>query len=84
MLFRSQPFAIKALILVLAARLGMSALILVRVLLVPELLRDLWLVPFKDLCMTAIWFASLLSNKVIWAGRRLEILPDGRMTEVDE
>ena len=79
-----QPFAIKALILVLAARLGMSALILVRVLLVPELLRDLWLVPFKDLCMTAIWFASLLSNKVIWAGRRLEILPDGRMTEVDE
>jgi ceramide glucosyltransferase len=76
-------FAIKALILVLAARMAMSALMLSRVLLVPELIRDVWLVPIKDLCMSAVWFASLLSNKVVWAGRRLEILPDGKMLEVD-
>jgi ceramide glucosyltransferase len=79
----ANAFAVKAMILVLAARLAMSALMLRSVLRVPELVRDLWLVPLKDLCMTGIWFASLLSNKVEWAGRRLEILADGKMREVD-
>jgi hypothetical protein len=32
--------------------------------------------------MTGIWFASLASNKVIWAGRRFEILRGGTMREV--
>jgi ceramide glucosyltransferase len=76
-------FAIKALILVLAMRLAMATLMLRKVLRVPELTRDIWLVPFKDLCMTGIWFASLLSNKVQWAGRHLEILADGTLREVD-
>ena len=76
-------FAIKAMILVIAARLAMATLMLRSVLRVPELVRDVWLVPLKDLCMTGIWFASLLSNKVEWAGRRLEILADGTMREVD-
>ena len=61
----------------------MAALMLRRVLSLRELIRDLWLLPLKDLCMTAIWFASLLSNKVQWAGRRLEILPDGTLRDVD-
>lgn len=76
-------FAIKAMILVIAARLAMATLMLRSVLRVPELVRDVWLVPLKDLCMTGIWFVSLLSNKVEWAGRRLEILADGTMREVD-
>ena len=76
-------FAFKALALVLITRIVMSALMLRKVLRVPELTRDLWLVPLKDLCMTGIWFASLLSNKVEWAGRRLEILGDGTLREVD-
>jgi ceramide glucosyltransferase len=75
--------SLKALLLVLAGRLAMAALMLRRVLGLPELMRDLVLLPFKDLCMTAIWFASLFSNKVQWAGRRLEILPDGTLREVD-
>jgi hypothetical protein len=33
--------------------------------------------------MTGIWCASLLSNKVQWAGRTLEILADGTLREVD-
>ena len=76
-------FAIKALAVVLVARLAMAALVLRNVLRVPELSRDILLVPLKDLCMTGIWFASLLSNKVQWAGRRLEILGDGTLREVD-
>jgi ceramide glucosyltransferase len=79
----ASAFAIKALVLVLIARLAMTTLILRNVLRVPELTRDIWLVPLKDLCMTGIWFASLLSNKVQWAGRRLEILGDGTLREVD-
>jgi ceramide glucosyltransferase len=79
----ANPFAIKALIVVLVARLAMGTLMLRKVLRVPELTRDVWLVPFKDLCMTGIWFASLLSNRVKWAERHLEILADGTLREVD-
>jgi ceramide glucosyltransferase len=79
----ASTFAIMALILVLVARMAMATLMLRNVLRVPELTRDVWLVPFKDLCMTGIWFASLLSNKVQWAGRHLEILSDGTLREVD-
>jgi ceramide glucosyltransferase len=78
----ASAFAIKALVVVLVARLAMAALMIRSVLRLPELTRDIWLVPFKDLCMTGIWFASLLSNKVRWAGRRLEIMPDGTLREV--
>jgi len=79
----ASAFAIKALVVVLVTRLAMATLMLRKVLRVPELTRDIWLVPLKDLCMTGIWFASLLSNKVQWAGRRLEILSDGKLREVD-
>jgi len=33
--------------------------------------------------MTGIWFTSLLGNQVEWAGRRLEILANGTIREVD-
>ncbi|MGH7813590.1 MAG: bacteriohopanetetrol glucosamine biosynthesis glycosyltransferase HpnI [Candidatus Binataceae bacterium] len=74
--------AIAAAAILIAARLAMSAAIIARVLKLPELLRDLWLVPFKDLAMTGIWFASLLSNRVTWAGRRFQIMRGGAMREI--
>jgi ceramide glucosyltransferase len=43
---------------------------------------DAWLTPLKDLVMTAVWVASLFSNKVLWGGRRLIIQPDGTMREI--
>jgi ceramide glucosyltransferase len=73
-----------ALAIVIIARIAMAALLMVKILRVPECARDLWIVPLKDLVMTAVWFASLASNKVSWAGRRLVILPGGTMREVDE
>ena len=79
----ASAFAIKALILVLIARMTMATLMLRNILRLPELTHDVWLVPFKDLCMTGIWCASLLSKKVQWAGRTLEILADGTLREID-
>jgi ceramide glucosyltransferase len=75
--------SLTVLVTVLAARLIMSATLLVRVLGLPKLLRDIWLVPLKDLVMTGIWFASLFSNRVLWAGRRYQILRGGEMREMD-
>jgi ceramide glucosyltransferase len=79
---RGSAAALAALVLVVAARLAMSAAIIGRVLKMPEMLRDLWLVPFKDLIMTGVWFGSLLSNKVMWAGRQFKVIRGGAMREV--
>jgi ceramide glucosyltransferase len=76
-------YALAALGFVVAARLAMSAILFSGVLGVPEMLRDLWLVPLKDLMMTAIYLASLASNKVLWGGRRFRILAGGAMREVE-
>jgi ceramide glucosyltransferase len=74
--------ALAAFVLVVAARLAMSAMIVGRVLKTPELLADLWMVPIKDLVMTGVWFASLFSNKVMWAGRQFQLMRGGAMREV--
>jgi ceramide glucosyltransferase len=75
--------AVASVAIMLVARLAMATLMLRNVLRVPDLTRDVWLLPFKDLFMTGIWFASLFGNRVEWAGRRLEILANGTMREVD-
>jgi len=79
---RGSAAAFAALILVVAARLTMSAVIVGRVLKMPEMLPGLWMVPIKDLIMTGVWFASLLSNKVMWAGRMFKVIRGGAMREV--
>lgn len=80
---RGSNVAIALFGLMIASRLAMSTLMLRNVLGLPELTRDVWLVPLKDLCMTGIWFTSLFGNEVQWAGRRLEILANGTIREVD-
>ncbi len=78
----ARPAAMAACAVVLVARLATSALILVRTLKLPELLRDVWLVPLKDLVMAAIWVASLVGNEVAWGGRRFTISRHGVMREI--
>jgi ceramide glucosyltransferase len=75
-------YALVLLAIVIVLRVAMSAVIMSRVLRLPERLRDLWLIPAKDLVMTAIWFASLAKNEVVWGGRRFQILDGGVMREV--
>jgi ceramide glucosyltransferase len=77
-----RPYALLLLASVAAARIAMAAVIIGRVLRIPETLSDLWLVLVKDLVMTSIWFASLISNKVAWGGRRFQIMAGGTMREV--
>jgi ceramide glucosyltransferase len=79
---RGSAAAFAVLVLVVASRLTMSAAIVGRVLKMPEMLTEIWMVPIKDLIMTGVWFASLLSNKVIWAGRQFEVIGGGAMREV--
>jgi ceramide glucosyltransferase len=79
---RGSAAGFAALVLVVAARMAMSAAIVGWVLKMPEMLSELWLVPFKDLIMTGVWFASLLSNKVMWAGRQFKVIRGGVMREV--
>jgi ceramide glucosyltransferase len=76
------PLSIGIFFGVLALRLAMAGFLLRYVLKLPELTREAWLVPVKDLFMTGVWFASLVSNHVMWRGRRLKILADGRIQEV--
>ncbi len=70
-------FAAVVAVRILTARLQIS-----QVLGLPEQRNDSWLTPVKDLVMTAAWVASLLSNKVLWAGRRLRVRSDGTMEEI--
>ena len=67
---------------VITVRLAMSALIVGQVLKLPELIRDIWLVPLKDLVMAAIWAASLIGRTVVWGGRRFKVSREGVMREI--
>jgi ceramide glucosyltransferase len=46
------------------------------------LLRDLWLLPLRDLAAVAIWVASLVGHTVTWRGDRFE-LKDGRLLRTE-
>jgi ceramide glucosyltransferase len=48
-----------------------------------ETVRDLWLVPLKDLAYSAVWMTSWLGRDVVWSGQRLRVLADGRMLPLD-
>ena len=78
---RGSAAAVAALVLVIALRLAMSAAIVGRVLKMPDMLTELWRYD-QDLIMTGIWFGSLLSNKVKWAGRQFKVIRGGAMREV--
>ncbi|MGH8011996.1 MAG: bacteriohopanetetrol glucosamine biosynthesis glycosyltransferase HpnI [Candidatus Binataceae bacterium] len=80
---RFSPVSIAVFFGVIVVRLGMSALLIWKVLGMRDRLRDIWLVPFKDLIMTAVWFVSLLSNKVVWGGRELVVGADGSVREAN-
>jgi ceramide glucosyltransferase len=67
----------------IGVRIAMSAVVLSKVLKLPELLSDIWMVPIKDLVMTGVWFASFATNSVEWRGRRFRVRQNGTMEEVE-
>ena len=44
-----------------------------------QTLRDLWLIPARDVVGAAIWFASFGGDTIVWRGERFH-LKDGRLT----
>jgi len=44
-----------------------------------QTLRDLWLIPARDVVGVAIWFASFAGDTIVWRGERFH-LKDGRLT----
>jgi ceramide glucosyltransferase len=74
--------SIAVLVGVLALRIGISAVIIARVLKLPGLARDAWMVPLKDLLAAAIWLVSLTGNEVVWGGERFRSGRDGMMRAV--
>lgn len=67
---------------VVGLRIGTSAVIIRRVLKLPELARDAWMVPIKDLMAAVIWLVSLTGNEVTWAGQRFRSGRDGVMRAI--
>ncbi|HKF28293.1 MAG TPA: bacteriohopanetetrol glucosamine biosynthesis glycosyltransferase HpnI [Candidatus Binataceae bacterium] len=74
--------SIGVLVGVVALRVGISAVIIARVLKLPGLVRDAWMVPLKDLLAAAIWLVSLFGNEVVWGGERFRSGRDGMMRAV--
>ncbi len=46
-----------------------------------RVVRDLWLIPARDLFGFAVWLAGSFGRTVEWRGRKLRIAPDGRIRE---
>lgn len=62
----------------LLARLAAAIDIGKRILGDRQVIRDLWLLPMRDLLGLAIWFCSYAGNTVIWRGEKFR-LEEGRM-----
>jgi ceramide glucosyltransferase len=74
--------SIGVLVGVIALRIGISAAVISRVLKLPGLARDAWMVPLKDLLAAAIWLVSLTGNEVVWGGERFRSGRDGTLRAV--
>jgi ceramide glucosyltransferase len=71
-----------ALAMILGLRMLMAAVMIGKVLKRPQSLSDVLLIPFKDLVMTAVYFASLTGKTVKWGGRRFQLMAGGVMREL--
>ncbi len=74
--------AFDALGIILGLRMLMATVMIGKVLRRPQSLADVLLIPFKDLVMTAIYFASLTGRTVKWGGRRFVLMAGGVMREL--
>ena len=71
-----------ALTMILGLRMLMGSVMIGKVLRRPQALSDVLLLPFKDLIMTGIYFASLTGKTVKWGGRRFLLMAGGVMREL--
>lgn len=74
--------SLDALAMILGLRMLMATVMIGKVLKRPQALSDVLLIPFKDLVMTGIYFASLTGKTVKWGGRRFQLMAGGVMREL--
>lgn len=67
--------------LVCAARVTLALAIGVGVLRDRQVLRDLWLLPLRDMAALAVWAWSYAGNTIVWRGQTF-ILQDGRLRNI--
>jgi ceramide glucosyltransferase len=81
------PSAPRAYVLIalttIAARLAMATIFSKQVFRLPARAADIALTLVKDLIMQGVWIRSLIGNTVEWRGRKLYLLPNGEMQEMD-
>ena len=66
---------------VLALRFAVAVAVAGRVLRDPQLGRDFWLLPFRDLAALAVWLLSYAGHTVAWRGEQF-VLRDGKIQPV--
>jgi ceramide glucosyltransferase len=66
---------------VAVARFGSGYILCGTILNDRQTLRDLWLIPARDVVGVAIWFASFGGDTIMWRGEKFH-LKDGRLTRV--
>ncbi len=72
-------WSLALLAVVAAARFASAATLCGPVLHDRQTMRDLWLVPARDVVGLAIWFASFGGDTIVWRGERFH-LKDGKLT----
>jgi ceramide glucosyltransferase len=70
--------SITLLSLALLARVTLALAVGVGILGDRQVLRDLWLLPLRDLAALWVWVCSFASNAVVWRGQRF-LLEDGKL-----
>jgi ceramide glucosyltransferase len=46
-----------------------------------QVLKDVWLIPLRDLVAVAVWIVSLRGHNVIWRGERFQ-LRNGKLSRI--
>ncbi len=78
LLSAAAPWSLALLGVTLIARLAMALLVGKRVLHDPQIPRDLWLLPLRDVLALILWGASYAGHTITWRGRHFT-LQDGRL-----
>lgn len=77
-LSHAAPWALALFGVVLAVRLAMALVVGRGVLKDPSLLRDLWLLPLRDVLALAVWVGCYAGHSIAWRGN-LFLLKDGKL-----
>jgi ceramide glucosyltransferase len=75
------PWSVLLLAIVAVLRMGEAWLLCDTVLRDRRMLRDLWLVPVRDLFGVYIWFASFMGDTVTWRGEKFRVT-NGKLSRI--